>query len=129
MTISLVSRLNWNHRRLGLKACIPESIPIAVRVSSVGQHPALGNFTICRSSGGLFDMHGNAWQWCWDWFDEEYYATSPKNDPNGPDSGDGRVLRGGSWFDWPLNSRSATRGGDFRFSQNLYAGFRVARTK
>ena len=79
---------------------------------------------------GLYDMHGNAWQWCSDWFGGEYYAASPADDPTGPDAGEHRVCRGGSWCDWPSCARSAVRvsnppggGGDDRF------GFRVARTQ
>ncbi|MEI8374271.1 MAG: SUMF1/EgtB/PvdO family nonheme iron enzyme, partial [Planctomycetota bacterium] len=50
-----------------------------------------------------------AWQWCADWYGAEYYAKSPVDDPNGPDPGDGRVLRGGSWFNGPNSTRSAFR--------------------
>ena len=78
---------------------------------------------------GLYDMHGNAWQWCADWYGKDYYGKSPADDPTGPDSGNVRVLRGGCWFNWPDCPRSASnvRGApDYR---DASAGFRVARTQ
>lgn len=58
---------------------------------------------------GLYDLHGNVSEWCWDRFDENYYRTGPEANPPGPDTGDHRVLRGGSWTDPGKYCRAAFR--------------------
>ena len=78
---------------------------------------------------GLYDMHGNAWEWCSDSYRGKYYAASPEDDPKGPRTANCRVVRGGSWYNGPSACRSAKRfwrSPDNRF--DFAAGLRVART-
>jgi formylglycine-generating enzyme required for sulfatase activity len=70
-----------------------------------GKPTPVGSFP--ANAFGLFDMHGNVFQWCQDWFDD--YPQNAVTDPQGPEKGFGRVLRGGSWRSLPQLCRSAHR--------------------
>jgi formylglycine-generating enzyme required for sulfatase activity len=77
---------------------------------------------------GLYDMHGNVWDWCWDGWDARYYQQSPVNDPLGAaGKASDRVIRGGSWSSDPCFARSAFRFRNWRESRNYFLGFRLAR--
>jgi formylglycine-generating enzyme required for sulfatase activity len=75
---------------------------------------------------GLYDMHGNVWEWCWDGYDGSYYASSPAHDPPGPSRFTDRVNRGGCWNDDPRVVRAAYRSGRPENDRAGTQGFRVA---
>ena len=95
----------------------------------VGSTAPVGSYESGKSPFGAYDMTGNVYEWVSDWYDENYYATSPKSNPTGPMDGISRVLRGGSWSFWiNLNLRSFIRSwGPTEYSGH-YVGFRCAKS-
>jgi len=74
---------------------------------------------------GLFDMHGNVWEWCMDWFGQDYYMRTLQVDPVGPVSGSSRLLRGGARDCTPFVCRSAFRYSSAPANRAVNGGFRV----
>ena len=89
------------------------------RTAPVGTYGPAG-----ASPYGALNMAGNVYEWVADWHDRGYYSRSPDRNPPGPDSGEYRVVRGGSWGGDPGWVRSAYRGGDFPVITNSSNGFR-----
>ena len=87
------------------------------RTSSVGSFPP--------NELGLYDMAGNVWEWCNDWYDSGYYSVSPVDNPRGPLSGEEKVLRGGSWYNDPWFCRTANRNVNNPGNMWNNLGFRV----
>lgn len=76
---------------------------------------------------GLYDIHGNVWEWVQDWYSEGYYTSSPANDPKGPAIGQYKVYRGGSWVSKAFNLRSALRYSGLPVTRSSDIGFRLVR--
>jgi formylglycine-generating enzyme required for sulfatase activity len=95
------------------------------QTNSVGSTQPVGSRPAGASPYGVLDMSGNVWEWCSDWYDENYYQTSPSRNPTGAETGTYRVLRGGSWdYSNPDYFRCANRSRNTPGSRNKYLGFR-----
>ena len=74
---------------------------------------------------GIYDMSGNLFEWCNDWYNSSYYSSSPKVNPTGPESGTMRVMRGGDWSSAYLQHRVAFRDRWLPDQSNFKWGFRL----
>jgi formylglycine-generating enzyme required for sulfatase activity len=98
--------------------------------AGLGATSPVGIFTQGAAQGGIEDMAGNVWEWCRDWYGEDTYAhAGEERNPIGPDQGDYRVVRGGSWAnDGPSRCRCGYRSGDSPRYWDDSGGFRCVRT-
>jgi formylglycine-generating enzyme required for sulfatase activity len=90
--------------------------------ATVGSHPVMGKQP---NRWGVYDSLGNLWEWCQDWFGA--YDAGPVVDPQGPATGDGRVIRGGSWGNYAADMRVANRNQGTPADKAIILGFRIAR--
>ena len=98
------TRFSTGHKLSDSQARFSKKLPndLAQPTMPVGSYPP--------NPWGLFDMHGNVWEWTSDWFDKSYYEQSPIENPSGPASGSYHVLRGGSASEGAALCRSSSRG-------------------
>jgi formylglycine-generating enzyme required for sulfatase activity len=95
---------------------------------NVGDTTEVGKYPNGASPYGALDMAGNVWEWVNDWYGESYYSNSPSENPQGPDSGQFRALRGGSWNYYDRLVRAASRDWFAPDDFNNNFGFRCARS-
>jgi uncharacterized protein (TIGR02996 family) len=135
----LLTEAEWEYAcRGGLPSFIPYGLGPTVTFSQVnfgsiydashgsplGRTALVGSFE--PNQLGIYDMHGNVWEWCLDWFNERYYARSPRRDPRGPKRGTNRILRGGCHVFGSDIGRAAYRGYRLPPTERLsYFGLRI----
>ena len=86
-----------------------------------------GAFADSASPHGAYDMAGNVWEWCRDWYRKDYYTSVPAKNPTGPAIGTHRVLRGGSFANAPTEAQTITRTGQKPGFSEGCIGFRIVR--
>jgi formylglycine-generating enzyme required for sulfatase activity len=92
----------------------------------LGEPVPVGSYPHAPSWVGALDMLGNVWEWVSDWYDSNYYAVSPLQNPSGPESGESRVLRGGSFLQDPYYTNTIVRYPAYPVDKADDFGFRCA---
>ncbi len=97
--------------------------------SSLDKHKTapVGSYPQGVSSYGVYDMAGNVWEWCADWYVADYYLLGPGRNPPGPSTSDSKVIRGGGWFDSPTQLRTTNRYYSHPMVRYNGIGFRCAK--
>jgi formylglycine-generating enzyme required for sulfatase activity len=95
-------------------------------LTCVGDTSQVGSYPTGASPYGALDMAGNVWEWVSDWYQSGYYSVSPADNPQGPDSGTYKVLRGGSWANGWNSLRAANRSSNPPTTRIFSVGFRCA---
>ena len=98
---------------------------MAGRANTFERTGRCGSFAESVNAFGLYDMHGNVWEWCEDWYGK--YPKERVKDPTGPGEGSDRVFRGGGWSDRGQDCRAANRYGNAPPYRDQDLGFRLAR--
>jgi formylglycine-generating enzyme required for sulfatase activity len=101
---------------------------LGIRFSYSQALTPVGRYERAKSPYGVYDLAGNVWEWVQDWYDGDYYEHSPERNPQGPEQGQFKVLRGGSWSELPKYLLSYGR---FKLppkTRNSYIGFRCAKS-
>ena len=88
----------------------------------------VGMYEEGKSPYGIYDMSGNVWEWVSDWYDQDYYTSSPSKNPTGPLKGQSKVIRGGSWGSGSKDLRAPDRESHLPSTQGMGTGFRCAKT-
>lgn len=101
-------------------------VPYSVTGEYHGKTLPVGSFP--PNALNLYEMSGNVWEWCWDWYDPDFYRVNPTHNPEGPPTGIRRIARGGSWGFGPKLCRNTYRLDVNPLDFNIGTGFRIART-